>query len=297
MGKTNHLFILGERYRNRKGDYVVIAFHGDTKMTIRYDDGTEQLVKIATQLRIWQSIQDERQQEIDEKQDEYDRSRQRIEFNGFGDVDFTGNVGGTSWRSQHSLGGLLALQLSEKHGREFTSYSVYRRPQVFVYPVGLVDEPGYREMAPVPKLYVSTDQTAVRWGIYIEKSDTPMGNDWHWPCLLAYLQTEQGQKAVERLTTDGLEVSLGLEKREHVDSEIYKAAGTITLAELVIENGAPPHEALLSYLAQLPDDVWCNLYICQTMSKEKAIASGVGIAKEIGGTFSNLLPFYLALLA
>lgn len=296
MGKTSHPFVPGGRYRNRKGDYTVVAI-GDKKMTIRYDNGQEQVAKIEKQRHIWHAIQDEIQKEQEEQQAIYDKARRGIQFNGFGEGDFTGDVEGTSWRSQHSLGGLLALQLSEKHGRDFTSYSVYGRPQVFVYPVGLVQEQTYSEMAPVPKLYVTASHTAVTWGLYIEKRDAPMNERWYWPRLLTCLQAERGQEAVARLTAEGMEVMLHLEKRERADSEVYKTVGrTTTLAQLVTEMDAPPLEVLYRYLTQLPDDVWCNFYIRRAMWKEKAIAAEVEIAKEIGRTFNELLPFYLALL-
>ncbi len=53
-----HPFEVGGRYRNRIGDYVVTAINGES-MTARYDDGREQVLNVATQTHIWQSILDE----------------------------------------------------------------------------------------------------------------------------------------------------------------------------------------------------------------------------------------------
>ena len=55
---TNHPFRVGDRYRNRGGDYVVLALAGDT-MTVRTDDGRDQTLNVNTQARIWQNIHDD----------------------------------------------------------------------------------------------------------------------------------------------------------------------------------------------------------------------------------------------
>ena len=36
-------FFVGQRYRNRKGEYEVLQFQGDS-MKVRYDDGSEQVL-------------------------------------------------------------------------------------------------------------------------------------------------------------------------------------------------------------------------------------------------------------
>ena len=55
---TNHPFTIGNRYRNRAGDYDVLAIDGDT-MTVRYDDGRRQTLNVDTQARIWRNIRDD----------------------------------------------------------------------------------------------------------------------------------------------------------------------------------------------------------------------------------------------
>jgi len=53
----DHPFEVGGRYRNEKGDYEVLAVESE-RMQIRFDDGTEQSVKIAIQARIWERMQE-----------------------------------------------------------------------------------------------------------------------------------------------------------------------------------------------------------------------------------------------
>jgi len=51
-------FFVGQRYRNRKGEYEVLQFQGDS-MKVRYDDGSEQILSIATQSTIFENMQRE----------------------------------------------------------------------------------------------------------------------------------------------------------------------------------------------------------------------------------------------
>ena len=51
-------FKVGQRYRNRDGEYEVIALNGDM-MTIRYTDGRTINSEVAWQSRIWERIREE----------------------------------------------------------------------------------------------------------------------------------------------------------------------------------------------------------------------------------------------
>ena len=51
-------FFVGQRYRNRKGEYEVLQFQGDS-MKVRYDDGSEQILSIAAQSTIFENMQRE----------------------------------------------------------------------------------------------------------------------------------------------------------------------------------------------------------------------------------------------
>jgi hypothetical protein len=52
----SHSFTVGRTYRNRQGEYEVLAIHGD-QMTIRYKDGVEKSANVTLQARIWENIQ------------------------------------------------------------------------------------------------------------------------------------------------------------------------------------------------------------------------------------------------
>lgn len=52
-----HPFEVGQRYRNDRGDYDVLAIDGE-RMRVRYTDGEEQTVRVELQARIWQRKQE-----------------------------------------------------------------------------------------------------------------------------------------------------------------------------------------------------------------------------------------------
>ena len=51
-------FLVGQRYRNRKGEYEVLEIKGDL-MKVRYDNGSEQISVISTQAIIFENMQRE----------------------------------------------------------------------------------------------------------------------------------------------------------------------------------------------------------------------------------------------
>lgn len=51
-------FLVGQRYRNRKGGYEVLEIQGDS-MKVRYSDGSEQILSMSTQATIFENMQRE----------------------------------------------------------------------------------------------------------------------------------------------------------------------------------------------------------------------------------------------
>jgi len=51
-------FLVGQRYRNRKGEYEVLEIKGDS-MKVRYDDGSEQILSMSSQTIIFENMQRE----------------------------------------------------------------------------------------------------------------------------------------------------------------------------------------------------------------------------------------------
>lgn len=134
---VKHPFRVGERYRNRIGEYTVIELT-ESKMVTRFDDGREFTADIGIQARIWQNLLDDSRlgapahgpdMQFTASTDPESRGR---DFHGLQETDFRGDILGTSWRARSSLGGLLAQSMSDATGREFESYPIYPYPTVHI---------------------------------------------------------------------------------------------------------------------------------------------------------------------
>ncbi len=51
-------FLVGQRYRNRKGEYEILEIQGDS-MKLRYNDGSQQILSISIQATIFENMQRE----------------------------------------------------------------------------------------------------------------------------------------------------------------------------------------------------------------------------------------------
>ncbi len=74
----DHPFRIGQRYRNRDGEYEVIRIE-DPEMVIRYLDGTTIESSIALQARIWERLQEEDEGEFDYGDDTYSSESRKTE--------------------------------------------------------------------------------------------------------------------------------------------------------------------------------------------------------------------------
>lgn len=50
-------FLVGQRYRNRRGEYEVLEIIGGKSMKVRYNDGSEQILSMSTQATIFENMQ------------------------------------------------------------------------------------------------------------------------------------------------------------------------------------------------------------------------------------------------
>ena len=115
-----HLFEVGKNYRNRAGEYTVLALDGE-KMTIRYVSGSTLVTSAVTQGRIWENIQFEEQSAREEERQRLAQearlaARKRVarpaapakargRFAGFQEADFQPKARGIAWSSRVALGG------------------------------------------------------------------------------------------------------------------------------------------------------------------------------------------------
>jgi len=298
--KLKHPFQVGETYCNEKGDYEVISIEGST-IAIRWTDGSTWEGSIALQARILERTRlDEevrRLRALQPKRRAASRADTRgRDFAGLVDGDFQTGVGGTSWRRRESLGGLLALRLSGVLPRAFQSYTVYRRAAVHVASPSHYDQKTKRRQ---PKFTIELDEAKATFGFYIEKSDEPMDETWHWPMFLAAL--EGGPALCQKI--EGAMGKLGLDWRVWLqpDKGLVARVG-LSGSALIWAPQAEGEPAELTWqgfferLRAIPDDQWCDLRLAADLPKKEAIAAGAGIADRIIGVYRALAPLYEASL-
>lgn len=292
-------FKIGEKYRNRHGEYEVVSIDRP-KMVIRYSDG--QIVKTTVQMqqRIRRNIQLD---EIAPKVALGSRGRSRKkppsdrrgrQFEGLQSNDFQAAVTGTSWRARTSLGGLLARTMSEATKYRFQSYAICARPEAHVVqPAHYHESTRWQEA----KFLLKLDSEHARYGFHIERSDEPMDDTWDWQRFTASLG---GDEALQRSVWSAMnELDL------HWD--VYFEGETLLAAHVMPADGGlrwePTGEGdsetmswpdFATKLTDFQPGSWCDLYLCKYIAKDEAIATGVGLADEVRRIYEALLPLYRA---
>ena len=287
----SHPFRVDGRYRNLKGAFTVESLQG-SRMVIRYDDGRTETT--STTFQELALLPDERVSPGRAPGGASSASR-TFDFHGLKETDFQESTAGTSWRRRASLGGLLAYRLSILCAQPFESLGVSRRNEVFVY-----QPHRYRQdkTAHEAKLRFKVGPDGVRHGLYVEKGSTPIDAGWDWTRLLALkaakspiggdvLTAMRGHKLVWRL--DFFSSDRTVAHTRYVDP----SGDCLALRD---EPDAPHMvwDAFLDYLAALPTDEWCDLYLEQFIPREEAIRLAVSVADHTARVWRDLTPLYRA---
>ena len=298
----DHPFKVGVEYRNRNGRYQVLAIE-EPKMLIRYEDGREDIVTIAIQARIWDTIQFEAQQskvapsQSKGKKKKRTRStRQGYDFFGLKDGDFKSNIAGTHWRRRESLGGRLAQQLSDTTPYLFQSHAIYRRPAVYVIiPEHYDPDNGI----PYAKYEFRLSSDGAQYGFYIERADKswPMDSTWHWQPFLRELETNVvlHDQLVEVMTDYNLKWLLQLEEGEG-KSYLIKEQIEVQSGSPLLWNGTDELNwtKFVDRLRSIPSNQWLNVHLCAWTEKSEAHNDGEQISDRVTRVFRAILPLYLA---
>lgn len=301
----DHPFEVGKMYRNRNGEYVVVAIK-EPLMLIRYDDGTSLRTRIRVQKRIWENIQMEA---ADERERERRQAGRRAGGAGprgsratprgqkaaaLVDSDFGTSVAGTSWRARSHLGGLLAQELSLATPYEFQSYAVPRQPWVrIVNPDRYSAEKKYQ----VAKFVFGLDAEEATFGFYIERNDGPMDEGWHWTSMIAALQADGALRGELQaaMTAHRLEWRMRAHGMQAPVAVITAAGEALEWAQPGDESPEPLFwPAFVEWLGALDPDKWWNLWLVTSLPKAEALAAGLGVATAAVSVFRSLLPLYEA---
>jgi hypothetical protein len=301
-------FQVGQKYRNRQGEYEVISIEG-SKMVIRYLKGGTIETTVALQSRILENIQ---QEELSGQQSQKGPARPRSgrkrkkatkkpAFQGLQDHDFQKGVTGTSWRARTDLGGLLAREMSEITSQSFQSYPIPRRPVVHVVRVDDYDEKSKWRKA---KFMLELSPEGAEYGFYIEKNSGAMDASWHWPAFLAAMKsaTQLSQKITDAMRRLNLSWKIFESDATENESESdvgnliakVKASPTGLIWETEDERDQEEIDwpTFVQQLHDLDAEKWHDLYLVARMPKKQAIDTGIHFVGEVTKVYRALLPLY-----
>lgn len=289
-----HPFKVGEKYRNRLGDYQVVSLDGED-MVIQYDDGSLLETTVGMQERIWLNVLADELAEANEllaRSKSSSRSASRS-FRGLHSGDFQDGVTGTSWRRKSDLGGLLAAKLSENTPYEFESHVVRARPVLHIARAAHYES---KRSHWLTKLFLDLNETRARFGFSVAVGNGGMDEPGDWDSVLRSLADEAMQRKSE-----------GAMRRTGLHWEIYDSDDEQMLAQ--IEPGeeeaqlswqSPDQEQaelvtwaeFLSRLEALAEAEGCKLYLCSRMDKDQAIATGGELPSSLLQVYRAILPIY-----
>lgn len=304
-------FEIGGSYRNRDGLYEVVEL-SPPSMTIRYRDGRELKTLIADQVRIWENIQietDDPDATDDDVEDIPRRSRfgptprpirkvskPLFDFHGLVESEFKASPAGTHWRGRNNLGGLLASHLAARSGRKFESHAVSRRCEVQIYePHRFNTQTPLREA----KFLFALDENGAHHGFYIEKNNGPMDATWDWTRFVALSARDPSlyTRMAGVLAEQNLYWEIEVGTPGHGGWTAQVTATPDGQAQWTSGGDAPqiiPWAEFTVRLQTLPADQWCDLMVCQSLSRQQAIALRTGLADHVAKVWHTLLPLYLA---
>lgn len=305
-----HPFEVGKTYRNRQGEYVVLAIDGD-RMTIRYVGGGTLVTSVSIQARIWENIQFERQMARAEERRrqaqearlaarqqaiQSRRARARPAFAGFQESDFETKKRGVAWSSREEVGKALTQYLNRHTGGNFSHWLVPYHPLIHVAQRGAY----YREVVERNvAFFVALGESGVSFGLYVGKPDGPAEAEWPWSAFVAALANEE----VCRLLRRAMEAhSFAMEV--YTTTINYGRVARITVqgegfvwqhedaGQEVTRTMSPAEVA--DYVRELAPEKRCEVYLQRQVPLAEAVKAGAGIADEIGAVFEALLPVYRA---
>ncbi len=306
---TQQLFQVGKDYRNRTGQYVVLAIDGD-EMTIRYTTGAILKTKMSVQSRIWENIQFEEQMAREEKrrqmaQDARQAARKRSskekkaksspKFQGFDAEDFEPKTRGISWSGREDLGKLLAFELSKRTQSDFGHWIVPRRAKVHVARQEFYDREDRTRHA---AFFVSADEKGVAYGFRVGR---PGGKTKNGAQLIAFLEmlSEDGKgRRALRVAMKDYDLSLDV----YAMDVSYGQIGQIVIEDrgFLWQHETADQEVsrkmswqdIVEYLESVATDKQCDLYIRKQVLAAKALTSGDSLLEDMLAVFDALLPVY-----
>lgn len=304
----SHPFEVGKTYRNRVGEYVVLAIEED-KIKIRYVDGGTLETDVQTQSRIWENIQfEERASRAEERrrlaQEARLAARQRTrqikakpEYSGFQAGDFESRARGIAWQNRQILGRLLSFELRKRTKAPFSHWIVPRQPEIHLAHRDYYNrEARERNSA----FFVTVAEEGVTYGLQVGKPAGATKPTWAWTRTLAALAEGEQMQSVVRATLEKYDLSLNL----YTMQTKYGLVGQITPAheggEFLWRHETADQEIVrpmdwdrvVEEIQSVTAEERSDLRIAKQLPPGEAVERGSEIVDELVSVFRGLLPVY-----
>lgn len=285
--EPDHQFQVGGRYENRKGVFEVLSMDGPN-MTFRWDTGKEMTSSIELQAKIFRNIERERIAAITKKGYRAPKSSGEL-FTGLHPEDFSDDVTGTHWRAREQLGGAVTRMLDVRE--PFDSWSIYNRPEVHWASVTR-----YRlvHASLQAKYLVCVNPAEMCFGFYVERSNNCTDNQDDWIRFLSWAGAPENCRWLHQMVRS-TGASLSHPYQDYPDLAFYGSVKALDDGSFYHDGEKPIKFAaieLAEFLNSLPQDLWLNLLIGRTISRDDAIVQSARIASTIAEFFNLLSPIY-----
>jgi hypothetical protein len=175
----------------------------------------------------------------------------------------------------------------------FQSYPVPRRPEVHIArPEHYGSKTKWREA----KYVFALNAECAWYGFYIEKNSGSMDGTWHWPNMMEALSNNRLCEEIESIMQEpNLRWKLYVWGDGSLVGEVKATDGGLRWERQDHEGAdAVSWSEFESWLRNLDEDTWHDLFLLTSLPKEQALSAGVGIITPVSDVFRALLPLYEA---
>jgi hypothetical protein len=132
------------------------------------------------------------------------------------------------------------------------------------------------------------------FGLYVERSNKRSDNQDDWIRFLSWAGTPDNCRWLHQML-HSTGATLTHPYQDSPDLAFYGSVSALADGSFYHDAGKPSKFAAIElpeFLVSLPQDLWLNLLIGRTISRDDAVAQGTRIASTIGEFFNILLPIY-----
>jgi hypothetical protein len=279
------MFEVGSTHENEKGAYEVLSMDERRDvMVIKWQTGEEATTAISFQRRIIERVQAEREAKKNGNGMKRRTGASGATFDGFREVDFSGGIAGTTWRTQKGLGGVITRSLNSDDP-QIKSWAVPRMPEAHWVDANRQDNTRVQA-----KFFVRLDKNNLHYGFSVERSKEHPDAQDHWNGFIKWLKDVGNEERFKEIVDEyDLRIYDKKGKTKPFAGQIRVAGGRWHLQK---GEDTQDIESLPGFLGQFPETTTIDLQIAKTTPKKDAIDRGEDMAGDITVLFDTLMPLF-----